>query len=129
MLCIDTSTMIAYLEGTIGRDVDLVDHALSEQVGAFSPVTVTELLSDPQLHQSVRKIILAIPVLPIQNGFWERAGILRARILRRGEKARLADTLIAQTCLDHNATLVTRDTDFKLFKKIAGLKLLESPTW
>ncbi len=45
MLCIDTSSMLAFLEGAQSRDLDLVDHALSEQVGAFSPVPLTELLS------------------------------------------------------------------------------------
>lgn len=124
MLCIDTSSMIAFLEGAQGHDVDWVDHALSEQVGVFSPVTLTELLSDPQLSPSVRKIIVGIPLLPIINGFWERAASIRAKVLSRGQRARLADTLIAQTCLDHHATLITRDNDFHVFKQVAGLKLL-----
>ena len=54
MLCIDTSSMIAFLEGAQGQDVEWVDHALSEQVGAFSPVTLTEMLSDPTLPPAVR---------------------------------------------------------------------------
>ena len=124
MLCIDTSSMIAFLEGQNGRDVELIDQALLDQVGVFAPVTVTELLSDPELTASTCKAISAIPVLPILNGFWERAGILRAKALKRGRKAKLADTLIAQSCIDHQTTLVSRDQDFEIFKKLAGLKLL-----
>ena len=124
MLCIDTSSMIAFLEGQNGRDVELIDQALLDQVGVFAPVTVTELLSDPELITSTRHTISAIPVLPILNGFWERAGILRAKVLKRGRKAKLADTLIAQSCIDHHTTLVSRDQDFEIFKKLAGLKLL-----
>jgi len=124
MLCIDTSSMIAFLEGQNGRDVELIDQALLDQVGVFAPVTVTELLSDPELTASTRNTILGIPVLPILNGFWERAGILRAKVLKRGRKAKLADTLIAQSCIDHQTTLVSRDQDFEIFKKLAGLKLL-----
>lgn len=30
------------------------------------------------------------------------------------KKARLADTLIAQLCLDHQLPLITRDSDFKI---------------
>ncbi|GJL50455.1 MAG: hypothetical protein NPIRA01_16820 [Nitrospirales bacterium] len=124
MLCIDTSSLIAFLEGEDGNDVELIDQALGDQVAVFSPVTVTELLSDPKLSVSNRNTILGIPVLPILDGFWGRAGILRAKVLKRGRKAKLADTLIAQSCLDHQATLVARDRDFQIFKTLAGLKLL-----
>jgi len=126
MLCLDTSSLIAYLQGDRGGDVELVDQALFENIGVLSPVTVTELLSDPRLSGRVRQIILELPTLPITDGFWTRAGLLRARILRGGHKARLADTLIAQNCLDHEATLVTRDTDFGIFKRLAGLRLAAS---
>lgn len=124
MLCIDTSSLVAYLEGNTGADVDLVDQAFSDEVGVISPVTVTEVLSDPNLSRSVRGVILQLPVLPITEGFWERAGMLRAKILRSGHKARLADTLIAQNCLDHGALLVTRDKDFRTYTRIAGLRIL-----
>jgi len=127
MLCLDTSSMIAYLEGASGSDVEVVDQALSDQVGVFAPVTVTELLSDPQLPRRVKDLILTLPVLPIENGYWERAGLLRARILRGGNKARLADTLIAQSCLDHHVILVTRDNDFRIFKKTVGLRIFVGP--
>ncbi|WP_454063638.1 type II toxin-antitoxin system VapC family toxin [Candidatus Nitrospira salsa] len=124
MLCIDTSSLIAFLEGEDGNDVELIDQALGDQVAVFSPVTVTELLSEPELSAANRNTILGIPILPILDGFWGRAGILRAKVLKRGRKAKLADTLIAQSCLDHQATLVARDQDFQIFKTLAGLKLL-----
>jgi predicted nucleic acid-binding protein len=126
MLCIDTSSLIAYLEGGTGRDVEIVDQALLDQVGLVSPVTITEVLSDPHLSRTVRELILQLPVLPITEGFWERAGRLRAKILQTRHKAKLADTLIAQNCLDHGASLVTRDDDFKAFKRIAGLRILST---
>lgn len=124
MLCIDTSSLIAYLEGARGQDVEFVDQAFSDEVGAISPVTLTEVLSDPRLGRPTREAILQLPVLPILDGFWERAGALRSGVLRAGHKATLADTLIAQNCLDHHAALVTRDRDFRLFARIGGLRLL-----
>ncbi len=126
MLCIDTSSFIAYLEGDRGENVELVDRAFSDQVGVLSPVIVTELLSDPQLSSTLRRDILDVPVLPITDGYWERAGLLRAKIQHRGYKAKLADTLITQSCLDYNVPLVTRHRDFKIFKQVAGLRILES---
>ena len=124
MLCVDTSSLIAYLQGGRGKDVELIDQALVDQAVVMACVTVTEILSDPDLPMETRTIILGLPMLPLTDSYWERAGLLRASILRRGAKARLADTLIAQQCLDHRATLVTRDRDFKIFKQIAGLKAL-----
>lgn len=123
MLCIDTSSLIAFLEGAQGVDVNLVDQAFSDEIGVVAPVTLSEILSDPKLRRGVRDTILQLPILPILDGYWERAGLLRAKVLSRGRKAKLADTLIAQSCLDHGATLVTRDEDFKIFKQVAGLKI------
>jgi predicted nucleic acid-binding protein len=125
MLCVDTSSLIAYLEGAEGDDVNTIDQAFADQVGVITPVTVTKILSDPSLNKNVRETILQLPVLPLSEGFWERAGLLRAKVLRGGHKVKLADTLIAQSCLDHHATLITRDRDFRIFEKLAGLKLLE----
>lgn len=123
MLCLDTSSLIAYLQGEEGADVDLIDQALIDQVGVLSPVTVADLLSDPDLSQTLRRTILELPTLSMTDGFWERAGLLRAKALRTGRRANLADTLIAQSCLDHHATLVTRDRDFKTFVSVAGLRV------
>jgi predicted nucleic acid-binding protein len=53
----------------------------------------------------------------------ERAGRLRARIVARSRRARLADTLISQSCIDHDVRLVTRDDDFRPFARIGGLRL------
>lgn len=69
MICLDTSSMVAYLQGVEGKDVALIDHALLDQIAVFSPVTITELLSAPNLSSALRETLLAIPVLPIQEGF------------------------------------------------------------
>jgi predicted nucleic acid-binding protein len=124
MLCIDTSSLIAYLEGEPGEDVELVDQAFADRVGAIAPVTLAEVLSDASLGKSARDAILQLPLLSLTGNYWIRAGELRAKILKSGHKARLADTWIAQSCLDHQATLVARDRDFRVFQRLAGLKLL-----
>src|SRR5512144_2775811 len=116
--------MIAYLEGDDdGPDVDAVDRAVIDQQLTFPPVVLCELLSDPHLPDSARTTLLSLPLLPTVDGFWERAGLLRARLLRAGRKARLADTLIAQSCIDHDIVLITRDADFRHFNR-QGLALL-----
>jgi predicted nucleic acid-binding protein len=115
--------MIAFLSGHHGSDVTAVESALRLRRGVFPPVVVTELLSDPAIHGEITSLVRAVPSLEIRHGYWERAGELRARLLRRGLKARLADTLVAQSCLDHDVALVTRDSDFRHFASHAGLRL------
>ena len=123
MIALDTSSAIAFLSGERGRDVTAVEEALRFRQGGFPPVVVTELLSDPVLRSEAGTLIRAVPRLEVLDGYWERAGELRARLLRRGLKARLADTLIAQSCIDHEVALVTRDRDFRNFATHAGLSL------
>lgn len=123
MIALDTSSAIAFLSGEHGRDVTAVEEALRLRQGAFPPVVVTELLSDPAVRSEIGTLIRAVPRLEILAGYWERAGELRARLLRRGLKARLADALIAQSCIDHEVALVTRDRDFRNFATHAGLSL------
>ena len=101
----------------------MLEAALRLRQGVFPPVVVTELLSDPVVRGDLAALIRAVPRLEILDGYWERAGELRARLLRRGLKARLADALIAQSCLDHEVALLTRDRDFRNFANHAGLSL------
>jgi predicted nucleic acid-binding protein len=44
-------------------------------------------------------------------------------LITKGFKARLADALIAQACIDSDVALITRDRDFRHFAKHCGLKL------
>ena len=112
MIAVDTSSFIAYLAGATGRDVVAVEAALAERQVCLPPVVLSELLSDPRLGRSVAALLKEIPLLPTSQGYWERVGSLRARVLARRRRAPLADALIAQSCLDHGVTLVTRDADF-----------------
>ena len=126
MIAVDTSSLVAYLSGATGADVEATAVALEHRQAALPPLVLSELLSDPKLRRDVKEAFLALPLLEILEGYWERAGLLRARILAHGRRARLADTLIAQSCLDHDVGLVTRDSDFGHFRRLAGLQLLPS---
>lgn len=124
MIAADTSSMVAFLEGLEGDDIRVIQSALEHQQLALPPVVLTELLSDPAVPRSVRALLGKLPLLDIEPGFWERAGLLRASVLKQKKKARVADALIAQSCLDHSTPLVTRDRDFRHFASTAGLPLL-----
>ncbi len=124
MIAADTSSMVAFLQGEPGEDADLIQSALDHQQLVLPPVVLAELLSDPALPRPVRTLLAGLPILEIEPGFWVRAGVLRASLLKRKKKARVADALIAQSCLDQSTPLVTRDRDFRHFAAAAGLPLL-----
>jgi hypothetical protein len=125
MIAIDTSTWVAFLEGRKGQDVELLDEALEGRQVLMVPVVLTELLSDPKLASVVAKTLSEVPLIEIGSGYWERAGLLRAKVLAKGRKARLGDALIAQSCIDRGISLITRDRDFLAFSEAASLHLPE----
>lgn len=124
MVCADTTSVIAFWDGETGHDIELVAQAAVDCLLVLPPVALTELLSDPSLPAPWEKSLLEMPFLEILPGYWERAGKLRASLLSRRFNANLPDTLITQSCLDHDVPLTTRDRDFRPFQKLAGLRLL-----
>ena len=118
MIALDTSSLIAYFAGEKGADVEAVDLSLAEKQAVFPPVVLTELLSDPILPLEIRGEIMQIPVLSLEEGYWEKTGLLRAKVIKKGLKAKLADALIAQNCIDHKVCLITRDHDFRHFEPL-----------
>lgn len=124
MIAVDTSTIIEYLAGGHGADIDAAELALQQKQAVFAPVVLCELLSAPKLPSEVESLLKEVPVLPLLDGFWERTGYLRSKIIRQGRRARLADALIAQTCIDHDVQLITRDVDFRHFVRYGRLRLI-----
>jgi len=122
VIAIDSRSFIAYLSGAQGPDVDATAVALEHKLAVLPPVVLCELLSDPKVSRSVKALFIGLPLLEVTVGYWERAGLLRARAIESGRRARLAGTLIAQSCLDHHVALVTRDADFRSFTR-GGLRL------
>jgi predicted nucleic acid-binding protein len=127
MMAADTSTWVAFLDGTVGDDTLLLDKALQDRQLVMVPVVLTELLSDPKLPPALAASLVDVPLLQIESGFWQRAGALRAKVLSKGRRARLADSLIAQNCVDAGVSLITRDRDFRAFAQATGLRLPISP--
>ena len=124
MIAVDTSTWIAFLQGDGGEDVELLDQALQDRQVLMVPVVLTEVLSAPKLPSEVSRTLLELPLIEVESGYWQRAGELRAKVLAKRRKARLGDTLIAQSCIDRGISLLTRDQDFRAFADAADLDLV-----
>ena len=125
MIALDTSSMVAYLDGSRGDDVQAVDLALEAQQIVLPPVVLCELLSAARVPRSARTFFEQLPLLDVLDGYWARAGRTRARVLAKRHKARIADALIAQSCVDHDVPLITRDRDLRPFSQLAGLKVVD----
>lgn len=124
MIAVDTSSFIAFLQGDEGEDVAQVEWALQQKLVAVPPVVLVELLSDPNLDDRLITVLSELPLMDNVDGYWQRAGRLRSRLISRGRRARLADSMIAQSCIDHRTALVTRDRDFQSFTSVSNLNLL-----
>lgn len=123
MIAADSSALIAYLTGMVGRDIDLLADLMAHNTLVIPPIVLAEVLSDPKGGSAIETAVADIYVLDIAEGYWQRAAAMRRSLLARGLKARLADALIAQSCLDHDVPLITRDRDFRHFAEHCGLRL------
>jgi predicted nucleic acid-binding protein len=125
LIVADSSVLIPWAEGLVTAQTDLLDQHIAQGTLRVVPVSITELLSAPNLRPEVRLVAETLDMLELQDGYWARAGLLRGRCLAAGRRARLADVLIAQACLDADLPLLTNDTDFEVFQLIGGLKLVD----
>lgn len=125
MIAADSSSFIAYLKEDFAVDIQHLKNAIENATLVLPPVVLTEVLSNSRLPQHIVEQIEALPVLPLLSGFWSRAGKLRAKLLAHKLKARLADCLIAQCCIDNHVSLITRDSNFRHFVQHGGLVLAE----
>ncbi len=122
MIAADTSSLIAFFAGESGADVEAVNSALSDGQICLPPIVLAELLSDPKNLTALEPVITAWPLLDTTEGYWTRAGRMRAALIQRGLKPKMPDALIAQSCIDHDVPLITRNGDFRHFAKYCGLK-------
>jgi predicted nucleic acid-binding protein len=122
LIAADSSSLRRYFDGKLGVDVERVARAVENDDLILPPVVVAETLSDPALPPLFEAMIKSLLTLELQRDYWVRSGELRANTLRYGHKAKLADVLIAQSCIDYDVPLITYDADFRHFTR-AGLKL------
>ena len=124
MIAADTSTWIAFFEIAPDQDTELLERAIRDRQTLMIPAVLTELLSDPLLGSADAETLAAVPLIELEPAYWQRAGLLRAKVLSMRRKARLGDALIAQTCLDRNIPLLTRDQGFRAFADASQLNLV-----
>lgn len=125
MIAADSSSLIAYLQGDAGPDIELIERAIAGTELILAPPVVTELRTGAVPNSDIDILLAETRMLPIDDGLWDRAGRNRRLLIEKGLKARFADAVIAQCCIDADVPLIARDKDYRHFERWCGLKLAQ----
>jgi len=123
VIAADSCSLVGYLNGEDVEDVELIQSAVENQMLLLPPVVLSELLSAPNLEESVAQALQQMPLVELPDEFWVKVGKIRRELLAEGKKARLADAMIAMSCIENELPLITRDRDFRHYGKF-GLRVL-----
>ena len=125
MIASDSSTLIAFFQGEYEtKDVIHLRNSIKNSFLFLPPVVIAEILSATNITKEIEETINVFPTLELKSGFWQRLGKTRHLLLKKKFKANIADCIIAQSCIDHDIPLITRDKDFRHYEKYCGLKLI-----
>jgi predicted nucleic acid-binding protein len=123
VIAADSSSLIAYLEGESADDIALIERAIAERQLVFAPSVVTELRAGAIPNDGLEVLLAQARLIPIEAGLWDRAGRNRRLLIEKGLKARFADAIIAQCCIDADVPLIARDRGYRHFERWCGLRL------
>lgn len=119
---LDTNTVVYYLNASLSeKALDFVEDILNDTGSHISIITKIELLgwSAPNAHdlQQVAQFVKDSTVIPLTDAIADMA-----ISIRRKQKIKLPDAVIAATALEYGYTLISRnDADFR---NIPGLLYL-----
>ncbi len=124
IIAVDTCVLVDFQIGNFNKKTEILEQKLSVNAVFLPPVVLTEFLSNPRLDHKTYRFFQDLPTLEIEDGYWQRAGITRRKLLQNGLKSKLGDSLIVQSCIDHEVALLTRDEDFNNYVKYCALRLV-----
>ena len=127
-MIVDTSVWADYFNGVENSYTDRLDRALAEEEDlAILPFIVTEVLQGFRTEAGflkARDLLLSLPVLVLSIEYYVEAARLFRRLRGKGITVRgTIDCIIAQTCLEHDAELLSPDVDFHRIAENTRLRL------
>lgn len=128
MIVVDSSTWADFFNGASTPHVERLDAALQhEEDLAVLPIIITEVLQGFRSENSFRqaqRVLQALPIIEPKVDCHVRAARLFRSLRKAGITVRGAiDCIIAQTCLDLRAELLSPDVDFEHIARHASLRL------
>lgn len=128
MILVDSSIWVDYFRDSDRPAAKALQQAmLANEDIAIVPVILTEVLMgfrDDRSFRSARTVLSKVPQLPVTNDTYIRAATLFRNLQKKGVTVRGAvDCIIAQTCLETSAELMTLDNDFREMARFTSLKV------
>lgn len=128
MIIVDSNAWADFFNGVQDPYVGRLDVALQEEEDlAVVPIIITEVLQGFRTDtgfQRARRVLVALPVIHPTVECHVRAARLFRSLRRKGVTVRGAvDCVIAQTCLDIEAELLSPDSDFEHIARHTPLRL------
>ena len=128
VIVVDSNTWADFFNGSANPHVDRLELALDEEEDlAVVPIIITEVLEGFRTDsgfQRGRRILTALPVIQPSVDCHVRAARLFRSLRKSGITVRGAiDCIIAQTCLDVDAELLSPDADFRHIARHTHLRL------
>lgn len=125
MIAADTDVLIDFLTGVEPVAAQISGYVAADQLQTTA-VTCFELLSgagEGKRGDTIRRLLAALPVLPLDRDAAEQAAAVRRELDRAGQTIGMGDSLIAGIALTHGVRLFTRNR--KHFDRVANLKLVD----
>ncbi len=128
MMIVDSNAWADYFNGVEAPHVERLDDALDREDDLTAlPIIVTEVLQGFRTEHGFRdaeQVLTALPLVHPTLGCHVRAARLFRTLRRKGVTVRGAvDCVIAQTCLDLDAELLSPDRDFQGIARHTSLRL------
>ena len=131
LIVVDSNAWADFFNGVETPHVERLDAALRDEEDlAVLPIVVTEVLQGFRTDGGFRAaeaVLVSLPAIQPDLGCHVRAAELFRSLRRAGVTVRGAvDCVIAQTCLDLDALLLSPDRDFAHIARHTGLRLWSS---
>ena len=128
MILVDSNTWVDYFNGARTPHSSRLDAALHDEEDlAVIPIIITEVLQGFRTEagfQRARRLLVSLPVTHPDLDCHVRAARMFRMLRREGVTVRGAvDCVIAQTCLDIGAELLSPDGDFAHIARHTGLRV------
>jgi len=128
MMIVDSNTWADFFNGVQSPHANRLEAALDEEEDlAVIPIIITEVLQGFRTDtgfQRAQRVLVSLPVIHPTVDCHVRAARMFRSLRRKGVTVRGAvDCVIAQSCLDTEAALLSPDADFRHIARHTSLRL------
>ncbi len=133
MILVDSSVWIAYFNGQMNWQSDLLDELLQTEPVIIGDLILTEVLQGFRTTRDFNKAKEVLGFLDfVELGGYQiavQAALNYRKMLKKGTTVRKTiDVIIGTYCIENNVSLLHNDQDFIPMEKYLGLKVVSCPS-